>query len=218
MKSCLRTCASRMVWGCVAGMVIAVTAGPALAHRVNVWAYVESGNTIKGSVGFPGGAKARNVSVTVRAPDGTLLGETQTDEQGEFVFQARFRCDHIVTVDTGDGHRAEYKVAAEELPAGLPPLAAGGAAVSETSSQPSPSASASETPPAPATLPAATWETAIEKVVSRQIVPLRREIEAYRQTVFVHDILGGIGYIVGVFGLIFYLKARAIGKTMSPPK
>ncbi|MBN2581896.1 MAG: carboxypeptidase regulatory-like domain-containing protein [Planctomycetes bacterium] len=207
------------VRGSLVATMVAVLAGPALAHRVNVWAYVESGSTIKGTVGFPGGGKAKNVKVTAHADDGSPLGETQTDDQGEFTFQARFRCNHTFVVDTGDGHRSEYKLEAAELPDSLPAFSSDAATAADA---PSPSPSPAPSPPqqqAPALVPvAANFEAAVEKAVSRQVMPLRREIEAYRQTVFVHDILGGIGYIVGVFGLVFYLKARAIGKRASPPR
>jgi nickel transport protein len=38
--------------------------------------------------------------------------------------------------------------------------------------------------------------------------PLRREIMAMKEKNGVRDILGGIGFIAGLFGLGFYLAAR----------
>jgi len=44
----------------------------------------------------------------------------------------------------------------------------------------------------------------IEKIVSKQLKPLREQLEAYQEKIFIHDVLGGIGYIFGVMGLLFY--------------
>jgi nickel transport protein len=48
----------------------------------------------------------------------------------------------------------------------------------------------------------------IAQVVRDEIRPLRREIAAYKDHNNLQTILGGIGYIVGLFGLGFYLAAR----------
>ena len=48
----------------------------------------------------------------------------------------------------------------------------------------------------------------IAKAVRDEIRPLRREIAAYREKNDMQSILGGIGYIVGLFGFVFYLAAR----------
>ena len=49
---------------------------------------------------------------------------------------------------------------------------------------------------------------AIAQAVRDEMRPLRREIAAYREHNDFQTILGGIGYIVGLFGLGFYLAAR----------
>ncbi|NIY97843.1 cobalt ABC transporter permease, partial [Salipiger sp. HF18] len=46
------------------------------------------------------------------------------------------------------------------------------------------------------------------EAVRDEVRPLRREIAAYREHNDLQSILGGIGYIVGLFGLGFYLAAR----------
>jgi nickel transport protein len=40
--------------------------------------------------------------------------------------------------------------------------------------------------------------------VNHELVELRREFQDFRQEVRWHDVLGGIGYIVGVAGIAFY--------------
>lgn len=44
----------------------------------------------------------------------------------------------------------------------------------------------------------------IETAVSQKIRPLQREIADLKEEIRFHDILGGIGYIVGVTGIVFY--------------
>jgi nickel transport protein len=48
----------------------------------------------------------------------------------------------------------------------------------------------------------------IAKAVRDEIRPLRRELIAYREKNDLQGILGGIGYIFGLFGLGFYIAAR----------
>ncbi|MFP4405371.1 MAG: cobalt ABC transporter permease, partial [Rhodosalinus sp.] len=49
---------------------------------------------------------------------------------------------------------------------------------------------------------------AIAEIVRSELRPLRQEIAAYRTRNDLQTILGGIGYIMGIFGLGFYLAAR----------
>ncbi|OLS50367.1 hypothetical protein BV379_08255 [Rhodovulum sulfidophilum] len=51
-------------------------------------------------------------------------------------------------------------------------------------------------------------KAAVAKIVRDEMRPLRREIAAYREKNDLQSILGGIGYIVGIFGLGFYVAAR----------
>ena len=38
---------------------------------------------------------------------------------GTFAFEAQRRCDHLLVAESGDGHRAQWLVAADELPPSL---------------------------------------------------------------------------------------------------
>jgi len=44
----------------------------------------------------------------------------------------------------------------------------------------------------------------VEKAVAKKVRPLERELRAFKEEIRFHDIIGGIGYIVGVMGLAFY--------------
>jgi hypothetical protein len=47
-------------------------------------------------------------------------------------------------------------------------------------------------------------EKMIEGAVARKIKPLQREISDLKETIRLHDILGGIGFILGIMGISFY--------------
>ena len=48
----------------------------------------------------------------------------------------------------------------------------------------------------------------IEDAVSRQLRPLREQLDQLENTIRLRDILGGIGYVVGVLGLLALIKSR----------
>jgi nickel transport protein len=196
-----------------------VFATSAHAHKVFVFASAE-GDIIKGQAYFPGGGKAQNCKIEVFGADGRKLGETSTDTQGEFSFQAKFRTDHKFVVNTGEGHVASYLLSAEELPESLPtPGKSEAAARGNTASGGSGSAerkgtssgASSESIPPKLLSPVSESETElmnmVERVVSRQVRPLREQLSSYEEKVRMHDILGGIGYIVGLMGIVLYLRA-----------
>ena len=197
--------------------LLLLDAPAALAHRLSVFAYTE-GSTIQGSAYFAGGGAAGSAQVTVYGPDGAVLGTTTTDEAGQFAFEATLRVDHRITVETADGHAAEFVVAATDLPASLP----GGAepsAIDVTAVEGTTAAEAD----LPGTMPAiddAALEAMVSRAVQQQIRPLREDLIAYADAVRVSDIMGGIGYIVGIFGVLAYVLSlrrsrRSADRTMA---
>jgi nickel transport protein len=172
-----------LLWG-------AISPPPALAHRINVTAPVQ-GTTIAGEAYFVDGSPARNASVTVLDPAGKTIGQTTTDADGRFSFPLRFRCDHRVVVDAGDGHAKTVTVSASEMPGTLPVW----------NGAPAPSDKA---PPAPALTETAAAEDAQLTALQGQIAELRKEVARYENKVRLSDVLGGIGCILGFMGLAFY--------------
>lgn len=169
-------------------LVLLLLASPAQAHKLKLFVASE-GAQILGDVYFSGGGKAQGVGGEVRGPDGALVGKITTGTDGSFRFTAASRMDHVITVDGGDGHSVTATVAAADLPTSLPAGAAAAVAV------------ASQAPP-PAEM------DAVEAAVARQIRPLRQQLDAYEDKLRLHDILGGIGTIFGVFGVLAWLSAR----------
>ena len=210
---------------------LVLSAEPALAHKLNVYAGA-AGGTITGYAYFPGGGRAKGVKVEVLGPDGKVLGQTETGQDGAFAFEAGFKCDHTFVVDSGDGHRATYTVEADELPDGLPLLDSGaGGQLAGPQGVPAHLAAPSLLPPpvgegrgegGSATEPdAAARHTSSSpceagfaeqgeggQALGRQIRGLREQIEGYQEQVRFRDVLGGIGYIFGVAGIAFYFLGR----------
>ncbi|MBM4088644.1 MAG: carboxypeptidase regulatory-like domain-containing protein [Planctomycetes bacterium] len=168
----------------------------AAAHKVTVFATVRDGQIV-GQVSLQGGAGAANTRVTVLDPTGRELARLVTDREGEFRFTPRAKCDHKLVANAGLGHTAEFLVPAAELPADLPATDAGGEA-----------ASAGELPARHgASARAGDGREAGDEVraLGQQLIALRTDLERWRNELRLQDILGGIGYILGVSGLGFYL-------------
>ncbi len=191
---------------------------PAMAHRVNIFAYTE-GPLIRAECGFPGGKKVRGGSVEVLdRKTGELLAGGKTDEQGLFsaVITEKMRSAPeglLLRVRAGEGHRNETALSPEEL-AALPGLNQGGtpAGVSRTDS-PQPEAEASRTQETPrrSALPAVTageLESLVDGIVERRMLVLQREIAQARDEVRLRDITGGIGWLIGLAGIAAWSARR----------
>jgi nickel transport protein len=189
---------------------------PAWAHKVNVFAYVEGKQVVVEGY-FADGRKCRDSAVEVLDRQGNKLLEGKTNEEGRFAFSTPVHADLLIRLNASSGHQAEYTVPAEDLPGGEPaaPLSRKEAMLPATK----PAASA---PPEPAQaedaallgrsdIDAAALEEMIDRAVARQVTPLRRALEEERERRRVVDIIGGIGYIIGLMGLIAYFRSRRKG-------
>jgi nickel transport protein len=197
----------RLVGRLPLAVVVAVLCGvlgfakPAAAHKLFVFATVR-GKMIEGEVYFQGGDPAPDIRVAIIGPEDTALEETQTDQDGRFQFEPRWRIAYRLSADAGFGHRAEFIVPAAELPSDLPsyvpgnapfPAASNGAGSSESGRSPPPDTLGSS--------------TEIE-ALNQQIAALRRDLDRWKAQLRMQDILGGIGYILGLMGLASYLLGK----------
>ncbi|PWE29762.1 cobalt ABC transporter permease [Pararhodobacter marinus] len=173
---------------------------PAFAHNV-IASVFPSGSAIEGEIGFSNGEMATGQVVEVFDQTGTKLGETVTDGDGFFLYTPTAPVTHVFRANLGAGHVAEMAMPADEVAAIL------GVAAPEAA-QPATALAG----PAAGQLAAASLtqeeRQAIAEIVRTEMRPLRQEITAYRNHNDLQTILGGIGYIAGLFGLGFYLAAR----------
>lgn len=175
---------------------------PALAHKVLMSVY-PSGEAIEGEVGFSSGDMAVGQTILVFGPDGEVLGQTKTDSDGYFVFKPEQLVAHRFHGNLGSGHVANVTMSAVEIAALLgkaTPASSDGLSVEDRAV------------PASSVVAIASLSEeerkAIAVLVRDEIRPLRRELVATREHQNMQSILGGIGYIIGLFGLGYYLAAR----------
>lgn len=120
MRPMVRPMVRQFVLAIVVGVaVILGAAPPALAHVLKVFAEV-TGDMIVGQGYFSGGSFPANQTVDIFGPGRQKIGQITTDAQGKFRFKPTRRQNHTFVIDAGEGHRAEWTVESDELPASLP--------------------------------------------------------------------------------------------------
>ena len=180
----------------------------AFAHKLNIFAYAE-GNEIFAEGYFTDGKKAKNGEVTVFDGDGNELLRGTTDLDGQFTFAIPKQSDLRITINAGMGHQAAFVVRKEELSDESSEAIINTATSATESTVESGATETSSTPVA--TTPAIDnnqLRSEIERAVGKAIKPLMRELSALRAEKSLADIIGGIGFIFGLFGIAMYFKAR----------
>jgi nickel transport protein len=177
---------------------------PVSAHKLKVFATAE-GDRILGQAYFVGGAGAGGAAIRIVDAGGRVLARPEPDVNGNFSYAVERRMDYQVVADSLDGHLASWTLRADEFSPDLP-----GTQAMETSDKAHPVAPVSREQDIPAsrTVPDAASLSHVEAAVARQIRPLRVALQAHEEQVRLRDIVGGIGYIVGLAGLGFWWSAR----------
>jgi nickel transport protein len=193
----------RLSWGVTLtvlalGMVVALPmVSHVWAHKVNVFAWVE-GDTVFVEGYFPGGKKSQDSLVEVFNPAGTKLLEGRTNEKGEFSFKIPERIDLTIVLTASMGHKNDFIVPASDFQEG--------ASASSTPAQVF-AGRAEDTSAHPADL--SQLEGMIDRALDRKLAPVMKLIrDTRKEEPTVTEIIGGIGYIVGLFGLVMYFKSR----------
>ena len=151
----------------------------AYAHALKVFAYMEAGEIV-GRAYFVSGSPLVEGRILIDSPNGdrTVL---QTDELGEFSFKPSDHGRYRIVADTGEGHTAEWVV--EVLPPAVDP-------------------------PSDPSVDAQTLQEMVRSAVAREVGPLRLALDEYRNAVRLSDIIGGIGFIVGLAGALAWWRGR----------
>ncbi len=182
------------------------------AHKVQMFAYAEGENVFVEGY-FADGKKAMKSEVVVYDPSGTELLRGKTNDSGQFNFKTPKKTDLRIIVDAGMGHKTEYTLPASELHIAGGNKVAGAVTASVTKDSKSKTvkevkSGVSQTSRLDDAQLQAIVEKAVEKSVGEAIKPLVRSFTEMQQKNSLTTIIGGIGYILGLMGIVLYFKSR----------
>jgi nickel transport protein len=209
---------------------------PAGAHKVNVFAYVE-GDRVLVEGYFSKDSKAQDCDVFVFDEQGKKLNQGKTDGKGVYSFRLAdlpaFTGSLKIVLEAGMGHKAEYTLDAGETPAVVKTDAQPQEQVKDTNSQDrgkdaQPQDQAKDTKPeqavATSTVPSvsgnvinqAALTAALETLLDQKLAPVTRALGKQEKLLLeekfggprMTDIIGGIGWIVGMVGLAAFFWGR----------
>lgn len=171
-----------------------------LAHKINIFATVK-GNKIYIQSYASDGGKIKSGEIEIYDNSGNKLITGKTDSLGEFSFVIPKKDDLKIVLIGGMGHRAETVVSADELP--------------EIQKESVVKQQKIDISVEPSKINAPVIDTIllrkmIEDVVEEKIHPLiRMMMEQKKEKVSFNEVIGGIGYIVGIIGIIaFFMKRK----------
>ena len=188
----------------------------ARAHRVNIFAWPD-GDRIVVECGFSRSSPVRNGLVTVYdAADGRELLQGRTDDQGRFAFAVpdAVRQGHglRIAIDAGEGHANDWIMEASEISGTAAPATGSGQAdarpaAARTGAVPAPPGTHAGAREQPVTAPEV--RAIVAEALNTGLAPLRRELAALSAPgPDVRDIVGGLGWIMGLAGIACYALAR----------
>lgn len=217
------------LWPALVGLALLILSGPSLAHGLQVFASVV-GDQIRGRAYFVGGHPARGIEVELLDAHGEPVATLTSDQDGRFRVRVTAAQAYRVVARSGDGHRAEWPIAASELEAAFPdpgpsvaraisPSASASSADLAQGAEPVADSSATGCVPADADIElmlSAAVERALDsrleqvvaQAVAQQLLPLREALAEAQTKTSLRDILGGLGYIAGLAGLGLWWTRR----------
>ncbi|PIY33228.1 MAG: hypothetical protein COZ07_02930 [Candidatus Infernicultor aquiphilus] len=195
-------------------LIIIVINIPIFAHKVNIFTYVE-GNKVYTESYFNDGKKCVSSKMEVFDNQGNKWLEGLTDQEGNFSFEIpQEEGDLKIVLTASMGHRAECIIRADELrnTTGL---------VQENLKEPTSKESTESilvykmgeenkvVSPEISSQNLKEVQLLIENILDEKLTPVMREIKKSQEDkISPTEIIGGIGYIFGIFGIIAYFLSR----------
>jgi len=173
------------------------------AHKVNIFTYVE-GDKVYTESYFNDGKKCIDSKIEVFDNQGNILLEGLTDEEGMFSFEIPSEDvidgDLKVVLTASMGHRAEYIIRADEL-RDVAEL------IEEKLEEP-----VTVLSPEVSSFDLKEIRSLIEDALDEKLKPIMGEMREIKKSqedrISPTEIIGGIGYIIGIFGIIAYFLSR----------
>ncbi len=198
----------------IAVFLFCLQATPGLAHGVYIFAWPDGPRICTESY-FSKSSKVRGGKVNMRDARGRVLDSGTTDEQGLACFPAPATPQDLsFEVLAGEGHRGEFQLPAQSR--------------KQSEADAAPKAQA-ETPPAPGVNPPAQNAGArsglseadyaalremVRQELQSQLGPLRQTLAEGQADAGPRprDVIGGIGWLLGLAGLLAWLRVRRAAK------
>jgi len=174
----------------------------AAAHKVYLFAWVE-GDTVYTDSYFPNKSKVIGGRIEVYDPAGNRLLEGQTDENGAFSFKGPQKTDLRIVLEATMGHKTEFTMKAEEF--------GGEAQEATTPAEPTPEGDGSRAQSSSGVLvDVAEIRRVVDESLDLKLKPVLRQLAKLREEKGpgLTEAVGGIGYIVGLMGLVLYFRSR----------
>ena len=170
----------------------------AWAHKVFIYAWYDGG-TIYTESYFGAKKKVNGGLIRVYDLSGKMLLQGRTNEQGEFSFKSPQKTDLRIEVESGMGHRNECILRTEEQ-SNAPGIEVEDFKADETETVKMHSVSPDTEQ----------IKALLEETLDSRLKSIKRELAAIRKekSPGVTEIVGGIGYIIGLMGLIMYFRGR----------
>lgn len=167
-------------------------------HRVYIFAWAE-GDTVYTESYFPGKKRVKGGLIKVFDPSGVKILEGRTDDSGAFSFKIPKVVDLRLVLEAGMGHKTEYIFKAEEM--------------NGRSSEPTTREEGADEHEIRSEIPGTDLENirvVAEEAIENKLSPIRKQLARMEREnkVSLRDILGGIGYILGLMGIALYFKSK----------
>jgi nickel transport protein len=206
---------------CLTMLGLCLASNQAQAHKVNVFAYVEGDRVVVEGY-FSASVKAQGCTVEVLDESGKRLQEGRTDPKGVYSFKLAdlpaFTGGLKIVLDVGEGHKAEYLLDASDIPGSRAKNASSREQPSKSEPPKNQSLKATTPPVISATqiVDQTALAAALEAVLDKRLEPIVRMLGKQEKLLLeqkyggpkMSDIIGGIGWIMGIVGLAAYFLSR----------
>jgi len=192
------------------------------AHKVNIYAYAED-SMVHSESYFVDGTKCKNSVLEVfDGRNGTKLLEGKTDEEGKFSFKIPKVTSLKLVLHASMGHQANFTIGEDEVREAMgmkqPPKSSSVKVPSKSESSTSMNTQKKETAEISELkgVSESEIEAIVESVIDRKLKPMERMLVKLQESSGkpgITEIIGGIGYIIGILGIVAYFKARKGMKT-----
>ncbi len=178
-------------------VLILILCSSLAGHRLNIFTQVER-DSVVGQCYYNDGTPVRQQKIEIFRLSGGKLMELKTDDEGYFRFAPPVKDDLRIVLYAGMGHKSEITINAADLPEIEKPLIDKPQSSKKTVEKTSESSGLDEE----------RLRTMVEDVLDDRFNSLRELIVKQQKSVMVTTIIGGIGYIFGIFGLVLFLRSR----------